>query len=169
MNIRTICARCLRPQSMCYCRELVTIRSNLRFVILQHPLERRKTIGTARLAHLLLEDSILISDVDFSSNKTVELSYPGKRRTIFVIDGTWSCATKIMRLNPALGALPRICLRAQEKSEYSIRRQPRPDCLSTIEAIQRVIQILDPAVESQNLLTLFRKMVARQSEYRRRF
>ena len=49
-----MCARCRRPQSVCYCAALPTLETTTRIVILQHPREKEKPIGTARMASLCL-------------------------------------------------------------------------------------------------------------------
>jgi DTW domain-containing protein YfiP len=56
---RAICARCRRPESVCYCAHLVSLPTRTRVLLLQHPRERHVPIGTARLAHLCLPGSEL--------------------------------------------------------------------------------------------------------------
>ena len=46
---RAVCARCRRPERVCYCRHLTSIETTTRIVLLQHPRERRVAIGTARM------------------------------------------------------------------------------------------------------------------------
>ncbi len=54
--------------------------------------------------------------------------------TVIVIDGTWSEAKKIYRENTWIADLPHIALSPLLRSRYRIRKQPCPECLSTIEA-----------------------------------
>jgi DTW domain-containing protein YfiP len=83
----------------------------------------------------------------------------GKRLCLFVIDGTWSQAKAILRRSPRLGALPRISFDPTDASRYRIRRQPREYCLSTVESVHRVIQILEPTEQANVLLRLFDRMI----------
>ena len=53
---------------------------------------------------------------------------------LVVLDGTWRKSLKMLHLNPALAALPRLALPAQAPSRYRIRKAHRPDQLSTLEA-----------------------------------
>jgi len=168
--------------------------SRFQFVLLQHPLEHRNGIGTARMAHHCLENSKLILGASFDDNVQVNsliadsenhcvVLYPGndsinitqespsetekrfpvgKNRVIFVIDGTWFCAKKMLRKSLQLSLLPQICFTPKAGSEYKIRQQPHPQCLSTIEAVHYLIEHLDPGVDPSNLMNVFRGMVARQ-------
>ena len=167
-------------------------------MILQHPAEFRKAIGTARLAHLCIRDSVFVVGVEVEKDPKIVsllasdehecvLLYPGKeawdirktgdelrarlrrngrRLTVFVVDGTWNCAKKLLATNPRIAALPRISFTGTRPSEYRIRKQPASYCLSSIEAIQQVLEVLDPAVSHGHLLEVFRWMVNRQISYR---
>lgn len=66
----------------------------------------------------------------------------GRRLAIFVIDGTWSLARKMIRTSRVLSSLPRISFDVQAPSRYRFRRQPREYCLSTVEAIHLLIENL---------------------------
>lgn len=99
---------------------------------------------------------------------------PGKKLVIFVIDGTWATARKMVRQSVNLQGLPRISFSRDLPSQFRVRKQPKAHCLSTIEAIHHVIELLRP--ENQNslkgdeaesrehdkLLFVFNKMVERQ-------
>src|SRR4051812_23492879 len=66
---RDLCFRCLKARSTCYCSKIRRFAPRTRFVILQHPLERKRTVGSARMAHLCMEDSILIPGTEFDRNE----------------------------------------------------------------------------------------------------
>lgn len=51
-----------------------------------------------------------------------------------VLDATWRKSRKMLYLNPALQALPRLPLRDTPPSHYLIRKAHAPDQLSTLEA-----------------------------------
>ena len=68
--------------------------------------------------------------------------FPSERKLIvFVLDGTWKSVRKMIRLSKNLARLPMICFDPPAPSAYRIRREPRPQCYSTIEAIHQVIDL----------------------------
>jgi DTW domain-containing protein YfiP len=88
---------------------------------------------------------------------------------IFVIDGTWSTARKMMRLSQNLTTLPKICFTPTQHSRFRVRKQPSSECYSTIEAIHHTIELLQPEFaenrKHDHLLSLFDSMVTRQLRY----
>lgn len=202
---RAMCHVCRRPQLSCYCALIEPFDAVPRFIILTQPREARHRLGTARMAHLCLRNSILLEGVDFSCHRRVNeeiarpgafpfLLYPGGdalnlsrqspnqqnlwiamkgRLTVFVLDGTWKSVRKMLRASPNLSRLPRLCFEPAAPSSYKIRRQPRPYCYSTLEAIHFVLDWFAPGANSDssrsqahhNLLTVFQAMVDRQLAY----
>jgi len=53
---------------------------------------------------------------------------------LVVLDATWRKSRKMLYLNPALQAMPRLPLRDTPPSHYLIRKAHAPDQLSTLEA-----------------------------------
>ena len=45
-----ICPRCLKPLSLCICDEITPVENRIALLVLQHPQEQDKTLGTARVA-----------------------------------------------------------------------------------------------------------------------
>ena len=95
-----------------------------------------------------------------------------QRLIVFVIDGTWTTAKKMVNQSPNLKALPRICFEPERPSNFRVRKQPHENCYSTIEAIHQTIELIGPtqnfSVESRThdrLLTVFNAMVERQIEF----
>lgn len=165
-----------------------------------HPKEDRKIrIGTGRLAHLSLPCSELHVGVDLDHHPRVaalladgtldcrlvfpgaggeNLSHgdyrprPGRRPVFFLIDGTWPCARTILRRSPAIRRLPRVTFDVTTPSAFVIKRQPRPDCLSTLEAAERCMALLNArgheqiAVEQrQHLLAPLHRLMEIQMGY----
>ncbi|MFA6237723.1 MAG: tRNA-uridine aminocarboxypropyltransferase [Bacteriovorax sp.] len=64
----------------------------------------------------------------------------GKRLVVFLIDGTWPCAKKMMRLSTNLRLLPRLSFTATHMSIFEIKEQPADYCLSTLESVQFFIK-----------------------------
>jgi DTW domain-containing protein YfiP len=187
---RVVCDRCWRPPVVCYCRHVARLPTRTRVVLLQHPRERRVGVGTARMAHLCLPSSILRVGLDFAGDAAVGEALAPPRRacvlfpdpramdvselprdrplTLIVLDGTWSQARKLRRLNPALAALPHVAFNPCRPSGYKIRRQPRAYCLSTIEALAEVLEALEPeAGPFDRLLDPFRAVVEKQEWFAR--
>ncbi|MFO0687888.1 MAG: tRNA-uridine aminocarboxypropyltransferase [Myxococcota bacterium] len=184
---RKDCGRCGRPVVVCYCAHVLPVPTKTRVVVLQHPRERDKAIGTARIAALCLPGLETVVGVDFERDERVDrllsdpqapamLLYPAAdardlRRdppagpiTLVVLDGTWSQARNLLRDNPRLQALPRLAFAPDAPSEYRIRREPREDYVSTIEALVNALGLLeggDPR-RFDVLLAPFRAMVERQ-------
>lgn len=130
-----------------------------------HPKEfKHEKAGTGRLTHLSLSESEILMGVGFDEDKRFNeliddpryfhsILYPGpkainlsnlselpiipseKRLLVFLIDGTWSTAKKMMKLTTKLHQLPRFTFTANQKSIFDIKQQPHPDCLSTLEAV----------------------------------
>lgn len=97
------------------------------------------------------------------------LSPKNKPLRIFVIDGTWATAKKMLRQSVNLSTLPRICFSPPRLSTFRVRKQPHQNCYSTIEAIHHTIELLGASQKFQlnhrshdNLLTVFDSMVERQ-------
>ena len=176
------CLRCRRAASVCYCAHLTPIASRTRVVFLQHPKERRVAIGTARLAHLALPNSELHIGLAFADHRVAArlatdaaLLFPGDGaidpttlgvetpQTLVVLDGTWSQARKLLTFNPALATLPRIGLAPTRPSRYTIRREPAPHCLSTVEAVVETLGCLEgDDARFRPMLRAFDYMVATQ-------
>ncbi len=186
---RQECARCRRPSVVCYCPHLPTLDTKNRVLVLQHPRERDKAVGTAHMASLCLPNSHVAVGVDFSGYGQVHswlndpqyppiLLFPSEDAedlgrappehpvTLVVIDGTWHQARALVRKNRELLSMPRYGFRPERPSEYRIRREPREDYVSTIEAMSLALGALerDPA-RFEALLVPFRAMVDMQIAY----
>lgn len=171
---------------MCYCALLPRLDTATRIVLLQHTRERDMPIGTARMASLCLPEAELHVGVRWADSAPVVraladpgrpaiLLYPGPGArdilrepppgpvTLVVVDGTWAQARRVVRDNPILRALPRYAFASPEPSRYRIRREPRADYCSTIEALMHVLGVLegDPA-RFRALLAPFEAMIDAQ-------
>jgi len=160
---------------------------------------RKEKSGTGHITSLQLENSEIIVGVDFTNNKRVNeiltnekscsfLLYPGKdnfnlsiRKSteinsfmgnnphIFILDGTWPCARKILKLSKNLQKLKRVSFDNKIKSKFIIKQQPESLCLSTIESVYTVLNLLKEGdleqCETKNFLIPFEKMIEYQLEY----
>ncbi len=112
--------------------------------------------------------------IDFGANPLV---FPvNKKPVIFVIDGTWCTAKKTFRLSANLRKLPRVCFTPEMPSQFRIRRQPAPNCYSTIEAIHYILERLAGPKENplrhrphDGLMKVFTHMVEQQISFNPNF
>lgn len=193
------CYECFRSNKGCLCKEIRPFKTKTKIVILIHPKEAKKQrVGTGRLTQKSLENSMMIMGVDFTNDKLVNqliddptkksfLLYPGedainlsqnenfpvednRENVIFVLDGTWPCAKKMLRESQNLRTLPRVCFDSTIRSKFSIKHQPAQNCLSTIESVSFLLSELERQnVESlgsgaEHMVELLEKMVAYQRE-----
>ncbi|AUC80949.1 hypothetical protein CW733_01885 [Lacinutrix sp. Bg11-31] len=160
---------------------------------------KKEKNGTGHITNLQLENSEIIVGVDFTNNNRVNkilsnkkkcsfLLYPGKdnfnlslRKSseinsfmgnnphIFIIDGTWPCARKMLKLSKNLQKLKRVSFDNKIKSKFIIKQQPKSLCLSTIESVYTVLNLLNEGdleqCETKGFLIPFEKMIEYQLEY----
>lgn len=136
----------------------------------EHPLVGRILQNPGLFPVVLYPSSRSLNLSTFSRDERVGLVPVGKKLVVFVIDGTWKTARKMVRLSRSLQNLPFVCFDPPCPSNYRIRKQPRPDCYSTIEAIHHVIDLFFPLGERSkphdNLLEILTFTVNRQLSYR---
>ena len=135
-----------------------------------HPKEFKKIKnGTGHLTHLSLPNSELYIDIDFTHHKAVNaliedennlcfVLYPGdeshdlnseridagtRQIVIFIIDSTWVCSVKMLRLSRNLQPLPKLSFTHSRRSAFQIKEQPAAYCLSTIESTLTVLELLN--------------------------
>lgn len=194
-----LCLICRRRLLTCVCKFLKPFGTRSRFVILMHPMEfKKEKVGTGRFSHLILKNSEIIVDVGFDENKrfqeilsdknyqtvvlypglkTIDLSLEESREIVgkkplqfIVIDGTWPCAKKMMKLTTLLHDVPRVSFNTLRVSEFQVKHQPMPGCLSTVESIHQVIlelnrlEVEKTMNQEENLMEVFRFTVQQQLE-----
>jgi len=171
---REMCYRCFWPKALCWCGRIQPMATRTKFVFLMHPKEwKEQRTGTGRLTHLCLADSDLIMGIGFDAEERVQaliadpanfpvLLYPGplaralpgglqpaelagRRLVVFLLDGTWACARKMLRVSPSLQRLPRIVFPPGAPSRFIIKQQPVAGCLSTLEATHELLLALERA------------------------
>ena len=159
---------------------------------------KKEKNGTGRMTKLQLENSEIIVGVDFTKNNRVNeiltkekscsfLLYPGKDNFnlsvsksseinsfmgnnphIFLLDGTWPCARKMLKLSKNLQELKRVGFDNKIKSKFIIKQQPESLCLSTIESVYIVLNLLKEGdleqCETRDFLIPFEKMIEYQLE-----
>jgi DTW domain-containing protein YfiP len=213
------CSRCEKSQDLCVCESIRPLKTRLHVLILQHPQEPDKDLGSARLAHLALPNSTLKIGLSWPNLKAAlgkeaqasrwavlylgsgakakgppptnppVLQFVDKKGMvtdqpisakdldgIVVLDGTWSQAKALWWRNAWLLKLKRVVLNSPNKSLYrELRREPRRECLSTLESIAETLEALresqDTSVELKKvfgrLLDRRRDQIKKQKEARR--
>lgn len=109
---------------------------------------------------------------NLNAEQRAELFPTNKKLQVFVIDGTWATARKMVRQSRNLQALPRICFIPPAPSNFRVRKQPNSSCFSTIEAIHHTIELIGPSQgfstakkQHDGLLNVFNFMVENQLEF----
>lgn len=181
---RATCWRCHKPVAMCLCARTPQVSNRTEVVVLRHRHERGHAVGTARIARLGLS-AVSVHDVIGATRRPAELGAraallsPGEGARdlatlppdehpaqLVVLDGTWRQAKSLWRENAWLQELPRVCLHPEQPSRYGIRRQPAPECLSTIESIVMALQLIEPDRPGfDGLLETFDAMVGEQRAF----
>jgi len=205
------CPRCQKPQPLCICDTVTPIESRIQLLILQHPQEQDRALGTARLAAQHFKDAVVrvglswpslakalgrpvadpsrwailylgsakAADLDPDS-EVIALTRKGEAADnqrailkaiegVILLDGTWSQAKALWWRNPWMLKCQRVILGPQQPSRYGrLRREPRRDGLSTIEAAGLLLGALERRPEiAATLNASFERMLARYGEVER--
>ncbi len=198
------CPRCGKPLPLCICDSVELIANRIELLILQHPQEQDRALGTARLTAqhfkkathkiglswpslskalgrsvdpqdwaILYLGSAKVADLAterdvVAINKKGELE--DNQRTILkdiegvvLLDGTWSQAKALWWRNAWMLKCRRIILGPARPSLYGkLRKEPRSDGLSTIEAAGMVLAKLEGRADIETTLNAtFQRMLAR--------
>ncbi len=179
------CIRCRKPIEMCICGALARHQSRLFVLVLRHPQEKDRVLGTARLIELQLPQSRIATGLSwrnleaalgkpahpqdwaalFQGPKTDRPQrgaapviavdrrgspLPDQRaalagiRGVIALDGNWSQAKTLWWRNPWLLKCRRLVLNPARPSAYgTLRREPRRDSVSTLEAVALILSALE--------------------------
>ncbi len=195
MNYR--CPKCQKKGEFCLCDYTKEIDSGIKFVLLMHPKELKKNrTGTGWITRNSLKDAEIIYGLDFSENKRLNtllsdpmyfpvLLYPSedawnaqktdfraavgnKKILALIIDATWFCSRKIIQHNPKLLTLPKLSFAGEYRSIFTFKKEPRPECVSTIETCYYLIKELqtiglaNKEADPEPLMNVFKQMIKNQ-------
>jgi DTW domain-containing protein len=198
------CPRCGKPPALCVCEGIARIDNKVSLLILQHPQEQDRDLGTARLTLLHFADAQLKIGLSWPSltrilGRAVDpqrwaILYLGSVRAaavlpdrdivvvnrngnavdrqdaalreiegIILLDGTWSQAKALWWRNAWMLKCKRVVLGPKRPSRYGkLRREPRSDGLSTIEAAAMLLARLERKPEMETTLcATFERLLAR--------
>jgi DTW domain-containing protein YfiP len=202
------CPNCHKPLPLCICDSITPIQNRISLLILQHPQEQDRALGTARLTALHFRNAVLkiglswpslskalgrpvhdpqrwavlylgsakVADLD-TDREVVAINRKGEvednQRAILkdiegivLLDGTWSQAKALWWRNAWMLKCQRVILGPARPSLYGkLRREPRRDGLSTIEAAAMLLAALEkrPDIEA-TLNASFERMLAKYRE-----
>jgi DTW domain-containing protein YfiP len=202
------CPHCLKPMPLCVCEGVKPIESRLELLILQHPQEQDRALGTARLTAMHFAKAVLKIGLSWPSlskalGRTVAdpsrwaVLYLGSAKSadldtkeeivainrkgemeenqrgilrdiegVVLLDGTWSQAKALWWRNAWMLKCQRVILGPSHPSRYGkLRREPRRDGLSTIEAAALVLSYLERRPDIADTLNAsFAQMLKRYQE-----
>jgi len=198
------CPRCRKPQALCVCAGIAPIDNKVSLLILQHPQEQDRELGTARLAALHFKNALLKIGLSWPNLGKI-LGYPADPKHwavlylgslkaaallrdreivvvdkngraverqdaalseiegIILLDGSWSQAKTLWWRNGWMLKCRRVVLGPRGPSRYGkLRREPRRDGLSTIEAAAMLLARLERKPEIETALNAsFERLLAR--------
>ena len=202
------CPRCLKPLPLCICDSVTAIDNRISLLILQHPQEQDRALGTARLTALHFKNAAVkiglswpslsralgrpvadpsrwavlylgsakVADLE-TDREVVAINRKGEiedhQRAILkdiegivLLDGTWSQAKALWWRNAWMLKCQRVILGPSRPSRYGrLRREPRRDGLSTIEAVAMLLSTLEKRPDiAETLHGGFERMLARYRE-----
>jgi DTW domain-containing protein YfiP len=198
------CPRCHKPLPLCICDSITPIENRVSLLILQHPQEQDRALGTARLTALHFANAVLkiglswpslskalgrpvhdpsrwavlylgsakVADLE-TDRDIVAINRKGEiednQRAILkdiegivLLDGTWSQAKALWWRNAWMLKCQRVILGPARPSRYGqLRREPRRDGLSTIEAAAMLLGSLEKRPDiAATLNDSFERMLA---------
>lgn len=203
------CPRCRKPRALCICDGVTPIDNRIMLVVLQHPQEQDRTLGTAGLAVQNLRNAMLKIGLSWPSLSKLlgrpaeparwAVLYLGSAKAatiapdrevvllnrkgdalpdqdaaldaiegVILLDGTWSQAKALWWRNAWMLKCRRVILNPKRPSRYgNLRREPRSDSLSTIEAAGLLLARLEHRPEIEIALNAsFERMLKRFREVR---
>ncbi len=170
---------------MCVCGSVPSIDNRTHIHIIQHPRERRHPVGTVRLlkaglqrvtVHVMSPHDEDFSGLESAIPATAGFLFPGpgarfiddlepheRPDELLVLDGTWGQARALFREGPWMAQLPRFVLKPPEPSRYRIRKEPKAEFVSTLEAVLYALRALEPdTVNLDGLMPAFEGMIDAQ-------
>jgi DTW domain-containing protein YfiP len=161
-----ICTSCQRPARACICRWITPTANLSDVLLLQHPLEVGNAKNSLRLLEMSVARRTVVVGEQFAPDVLERMldgpaqpvllypDTPGMQATavavdvsqplrLVVLDATWRKSRKMLALNPALQALPRLALQAPPPSRYLVRKAHRAGQLSTLEAVCHALAQLE--------------------------
>ena len=182
-DLSGVCPRCFLKIDLCLCAQLPRIASNTQIVIVRHVTEEWLTSNTGRLAALMLSNVRIVpygggepfDEVPLQGDDTWLLFPDAKAvtprtqpRRLVLLDATFRQARRMYKKIPGLRLLQQCALDAPEQRTPGLRRSPRADGLSTIEAIATALARFENPELAAPLMTAYAEFVRRSDMARGR-
>lgn len=112
------------------------------------------------------------TDAFYTDTPEFRTAIGNKKLMVILIDATWYLAQKMIKLSSNIRRLPALSFRKEYRSQFQIKKQPDPVCLSTIETSYYLIDELKSAgvanatADHSGLLNVFNKMVSYQKSFK---
>ena len=163
------CDQCGLPNKNCICDMVPKVKTKAQLWILSTEKEFYRPSNTARILKLVNQESTeiilwertrspdeLIKNIEDElydvylvfpeeneniQNESFESRISNKIPAFIILDGTWKEAKKILRKSDYLKNIPKISLKPNFKSEYTLRRGIEDGNLCTIEAAIEVLKL----------------------------
>jgi DTW domain-containing protein len=104
---RVYCSACGFSLKTCYCAQIKIFDPGITFAILIHQLEIERKIATGRMAHLALENSLLLKGHDYSEHSTInELIANPQHQCVVLFPGQNSINLSRLSLNEKNNLFP---------------------------------------------------------------
>jgi len=205
------CPHCGKPLPLCICDSVTPIENRISLLILQHPQEQDRALGTARLTARHFKHAVVKIGLSWpslskalgrpvhdpsrwavlylGSSKAADLDTDaevvaigrkgeieqGQRAIlnsiegVVLLDGTWSQAKALWWRNAWMLKCQRVILGPKTPSRYGqLRKEPRRDGLSTIEAAGMLLGAIEKRPDIETALNAsFERMLARYREVQR--
>jgi DTW domain-containing protein len=205
------CPHCGKPLPLCICDSVTPLENRISLLILQHPQEQDRALGTARLTARHFPDAVLkiglswpslskalgrpvhdpsrwavlylgsakVADFDTDAEivainrkgemEEVQRAILNSIEGVVLLDGTWSQAKALWWRNAWMLKCQRVILGPKHPSRYGqLRKEPRRDGLSTIEAAGMLIGALERRPDiAATLDASFGRMLARYRQVQR--
>ncbi len=189
-----LCPDCAKPDFLCICDSVEPIGNKVALLILQHPQEQDRLLGTARLTKRALKNAELKIGLSWPSlakvlgreanpadwavlhlgaayaktlpreREVIVLDKKGEPlpdqdkaltglKGIVIFDGSWAQAKTLWWRNPWVLKARRLALNPRKPSLYgNLRREPRREALSTLEAAALALSRLEKRPEIETAL-----------------
>lgn len=80
---------------------------------------------------------------------------------LIVPDGTWRQARKLVSRHPELMVVPRVKIRAPDRSVFQLRAQSQPDRMATLHALACALGVIEGEQIATQLMTLYHTKIQR--------
>lgn len=124
------------------------------------------------------EDAWTANEYRQTEPHTLKEAVGNKTLLVILVDATWACAKKMLRLSENLEPLQKISFSKGYKSEFTFKKEPEEHYISTIETCYYLLKELQESEFNSNLtnqeftpeplMNIFRKMIQTQLESQKR-